>query len=58
MNADSRLIQDDDSHWYLIPWGMEWEFEQWVEREYEDKPEWIVDIDGPGRLIIKDYVVL
>lgn len=27
------LVEDDDGHWYLIPWGMEDRFQKWVECE-------------------------
>ena len=62
----SRLIQDNDDHWYLIPWGFETEFWDWVEAQEsgdEDDPcyeklEWIKEIDGPHLLIINDCTLL
>lgn len=30
-----RLIQDNDCHWYLIPYNFVDEFHQWIEDPYE-----------------------
>ena len=61
-----RLIQDNDDHWYIIPWGFEYEFERWVDAQesgdmdddYYNLPDFVKEIDGPHRLIINNYTVL
>lgn len=57
-----RLIQDNDDHWYIIPWGFDTEFWEWVEAQEEgfdyERPDWIKETDGPHRLIINSYTEL
>lgn len=57
MKTDNRLIQDDDGHWYIIPYDKEDEFYDFLE-EYSNNPEWAIEIDGPHSLIIKDYMIV
>lgn len=56
-----KLIQDDDCHWYIIPYGFDYEFEQAIERYIEtgeELPEWVVEVDGPHTVFFENYTVL
>jgi hypothetical protein len=41
-NADTRyvLVQDNDSHWYVIPEGKQAEFNAWLEIDSDDERAW------------------
>ncbi len=53
-----KLIQDESSHWYLIPVELEQEFYHWMDAMDEGGMEWngydfdYCRIDGPHRLVI------
>lgn len=54
-----RLIQDDNSHWYIIPVCETENFYEWNRKMGEDLPcnwpEWLVHIDGPHRITFDEY---
>ena len=56
----SRLLQDGDGHWYMIPVGIEEVFEAWCS-VMEDGSDWFGDdfnelrVDNPHRLQIFDW---
>lgn len=68
--TEYTLVQDDYSHWYLIPRELRDEFEKWMAawNDYEYKGDnaviWDSDInfneyrlDNPFKLIIKDFEI-
>lgn len=56
----SRLLQDGDGHWYLIPVGKEDDFEYWISNE-EQTRDWHgydfdeLRINGPHTLVLLDW---
>lgn len=58
-----RLIQDSDSHWYLIPYDSQDEFGEW-ELAMENYIEWngtdfdSMRVDGPNRVLIIEWELI
>lgn len=52
-----RLIQDDDCHWYLIPYDLQPQFERWVSELQQDDYVDFADhrINGPHTLKIYSW---
>lgn len=58
MNDEWVLIQDDDSHWYLIPLYREEYFEQLIDAQDHDSLSYgfsVYRIDGPRSIVIKSW---
>ena len=53
----SRLIQDNDGHWYMIPWDMAGEFDRLLHEDEEEieYQDWVERIDNPGRVKIYEW---
>ena len=59
------LIQDNDCHWYLIPYDKRDSFYEYLdlidnfnydaEDPYPDEPDWLKRVDGPESIIIHEY---
>lgn len=53
------LVQDDDSHWYVIPAEKREEFNSIIEKIMSglscELPEWIIEIDNPGKVKFTDF---
>lgn len=45
------LVQDEDSHWYVIPQEKQEEFERLVNTEDVDWPGWVEQVGGSPRLV-------
>lgn len=45
------LIQDNDCHWYVIPYEREEEWYDWTDSESDDVPDWAYRIGGAYTLI-------
>ena len=57
------IVQDQDGHWYLIPYASAREFNKWVYYMEDLDEEWegtdfdTYRIDYPGKVIILDYLM-
>jgi len=53
-NRINMLVQDNDCHWYVIPVGMEEDFNKWLETE-DPEPTWCNRVDNPHRVHFEDW---
>jgi len=49
------LRQDDDCHWYVIPWEKRKEFEMWLETDEADPPTWATRINSPKHCVFENW---
>lgn len=55
-NKTHILVQDNDSHWYVIPRDKQAEFDEWTELDGDDEaawdePEWADRVGGSPTLV-------
>lgn len=58
MNSGHFLVQDDDCHWYIIPFEKTEEWYKFLESDDAElgvEPEWAKRVDGPHRILIYEY---
>mgnify|MGYP000889178198 CR=1 len=59
-NLEHILVQDEDSHWYVIPENKKEEWYKFFEDEeypYKDLPNWAERVNGsPSNVTFKNYV--
>lgn len=56
---DFTLVQDEDCHWYVIPFANLYQFIDWI-NDIEDPvpPEWAVSVNGaPSRVKFKSFEI-
>lgn len=57
-----RLIQDDDAHWYMIPYEDVDAFHEWVmcpwDKEWTGKTFDDMRVDGPQAVLIKEWELI
>jgi hypothetical protein len=56
------LIQDNDCHWYVIPYLKMAEWSEWVSASEDDHwiiPDWAVLVNGnPSLILFKEFRIL
>lgn len=55
------LIQDEDCHWYIIPYDMQEQWDKWLQSDdYElgNIPVWAISLNGgPSQVTFDSYVI-
>lgn len=54
---DHFLDSDNDGHWYIIPANKRHAWEDWVDSNEPETPDFVEPINGcPSRVVFKEYI--